>query len=91
MKYKTLTYSIEGKFFYSIRFWADATGKVYGPRERPPFVGGIPCQMRQLEAALTELDREGWELVSASVWTELLFTRAGCAVLRQSDSSTPRT
>jgi hypothetical protein len=82
-EYKTLIYSIEGKYVYSLRFWADRMGKVYGPRERATLVGGLWRQMRQLEEALKELDQEGWELVSVSVWTAFLATRHGCAVLRR--------
>lgn len=83
-EYKTLTYLIEGKYYYSLRYWGDpSTGKVCGPRERATLVGGIPRQMHQLEEALKELDQEGWELVSVSVWTVFPFTRQGCAVLRR--------
>lgn len=83
-EYKTLTYLLEGKHFYSLRYWGDASaGKVYGPQERATLVGGVWRQMRQLEEALKELDKEGWELVSVSVWTAFLFTRHGCAVLRR--------
>ena len=57
-----------GKVVYSLRFWADSAGKAYGPRERSTLIGGIARQMRQLEEALKELDREGWELVSVSAW-----------------------
>ena len=77
--YKTLVYCLQGRF----RFWADTTGKTYGPRERTTLVGGIPRQMRQLEGALTELDQEGWELVSMSVWMVFPLTRHGCAVVRR--------
>jgi hypothetical protein len=45
-------------------------------------IGGIHQQMRQLEQALKELDQEGWELVSASIWMTF-FTRHGVAVLRR--------
>jgi hypothetical protein len=82
-EYKTLVYSIEGKVVYSLRFWADSAGKAYGPRERSTLIGGIIRQMRQLEEALKELDREGWELVSVSAWLAFPFTRHGCAVLRR--------
>jgi hypothetical protein len=82
-EYKTLVYSLEGKVVYSLRFWADSAGKAYGPRERSTLIGGIARQMRQLEDALKELDREGWELVSVSAWMAFPFTRHGCAVLRR--------
>ena len=81
-EYKALTYLIEGKYYYSLRYWGDpSTGKVYGPRERSTIL--IWRQMQQLEAALKELDQEGWELVSVSVWTAFPMTRHGCAVLRR--------
>ena len=83
-EYKTLVYSIEGKVVYSLRFWADSAGKVYGPRERTRLMGGTAGQMRQLEGALKELGGEGWDLVSVSAWTAFPFTRQGCAVLRRS-------
>ncbi len=82
-EYKTLIYGIEGKVVYSLRFWGDSAGKAYGPRERSTLIAGISRQMCQLEEALKELDRDGWELVSVSVWTAFLFTRQGCAVLRK--------
>jgi hypothetical protein len=82
-EYKTIVYSIEGKYFYSLRFWADSKGKVYGPRERAKLIGGIARQMRQLEQALKELDQEGWELVSVSTWMVFLATKHGTAVLRR--------
>jgi len=83
-EYKTLVYALEGKYFYSLRCWYDCSaGKVYGPRERAILVGGIPGQLRQLEEAMKELDQEGWELVSVSVWTAFPMTRHGCAVLRR--------
>ena len=79
-EYKTLTYGIEGKYVYSLRFWEDFSRQTYGPKERS--MTGIPQQMRQLEEALKELDQEGWELVSASIWLNF-FTRQGVAVLRR--------
>ena len=82
-EYKTLVYSVEGKYYYSLRFWADSQGKAYGPRERSTLIGGIARQMRQLEQALQELDQEGWELVSVSTWMAFLVTRHGTAVLRR--------
>lgn len=82
-EYKTLVYSVEGKVACSWRTWADAAGKTYGPRERSTLIGGIGRQMRQLEEALKELDGEGWELASVSVWMMFPFTRQGCAVLRR--------
>jgi hypothetical protein len=82
-EYKTLVYSLEGKYFYSLRFWADSARKTYGPRERSTLIGGIARQMRQLEQALQELDQEGWELVSVSTWMALPATRHGTAVLRR--------
>jgi hypothetical protein len=83
MNYKTLTYSIQGRGTHSLRFWADSAGKAYGPQERARLIGGIAGQMRQLEAALAELDKDGWELVSVSVWTAFPATRLGCAVLKK--------
>ena len=82
-EYKTLTYTFEGKFFNTLRFWADASGRVYGPREPARSVGGVAHQMRQLEEALKELDQDGWELVSASVWTGWPYTPHGAAILRR--------
>ena len=82
-EYKTLIYSIQGKVVYSLRFWADSAGKAYGPRERSTLIGGIARQMRQLEEALKVLDREGWELVSMSIWLAFACVRHGCAVLRR--------
>ena len=82
-QYKTLWYSIQGKVFYSLRFWADHAGRVYGPRERARWVGGLASQLRQLEEALKELDQEGWELVATSIWMSFPGTRHGCAVVRQ--------
>jgi hypothetical protein len=82
-EYKTLTYAIEGKVVYSLRFWADSSGRAYGPKERARWIGGIFQQMRQLEEALNELDRDGWELVSMSVSVVFLFVRHGAAVLRR--------
>jgi hypothetical protein len=82
-EYKTLTYSIEGKYFYSLRFWVDSAGKTHGTRERSSLIGGIVVQMQQLEKALKELDEEGWELVSVSVWMAFPGVRHGCAVLRR--------
>ena len=81
-EYKTLTYCIEGKVVYSLRFWEDSSRRAYGPKERARLIGGIHQQARQLEAALKELDQEGWELVSASIWMTF-FTRHGVAVLRR--------
>ena len=80
-EYKTLMYGIEGKYYYSLRYWADSTGKSYGPRARATLF--VWRQMHQLEEALKELDQEGWELVSASVWVAFPYTRHGCAVLRR--------
>jgi hypothetical protein len=82
-EYKTLVYSVEGKYFYSLRYWADTQGNAYGPRQRTTLIGGIFRQMRQLEQALKELDQEGWELVSVSTWMAFFFTRHGTAVLRR--------
>jgi hypothetical protein len=81
-EYKTLTYGIEGKVVYSLRFWVDASRRVYGSKESGRLIGGIHQQMRQLEEALKQLDQEGWELVSASIWMTFL-TRHGVAVLRR--------
>jgi hypothetical protein len=81
-EYKTLTYGIEGKVMYSLRFWEDASRRAYGPKERARLIGGIHQQMRQLEAALKELDQEGWEVVSVSICMTF-FTRHGVAVLRR--------
>ena len=81
-EYKSLTYGIEGKVVYSLRFWEDSSRRAYGPKERGRWIGGIHQQMRQLEQALKELDQDGWELVSASVWMTF-FTRHGVAVLRR--------
>jgi hypothetical protein len=81
-EYKTLTYVHEPKGFHPRRYWADSSGQGYGPRERARWVAGVTHQMRQLEEALKELDRDGWELVSVSVWGEA-FTRMGAAVLRR--------
>ncbi len=83
MNYKTLFYSIEGQGSHSLRFWADSAGKAYGPKERSKLIGGIAGQMQQLETVLAELDKEGWELVSVSVWTAFPCTRHGCAVLKR--------
>ena len=85
MNYKTLTYSIQGRGSHSLRFWADSAGKTYGPQERSKLIGGIAEQMQQLEAALAELDKEGWELVSVSAWTAFPVTRHGCAVLKKAN------
>ena len=81
-EYKTIAYGIEGKVVYSLRFWEDSSRRVYGPKERARLIGGIHQQRRQLEEGLKELDQEGWELVSASIWTTF-FTRHGVAVLRR--------
>jgi hypothetical protein len=81
-EYKTLTYVHEPKAFARRRYWADIAGTAYGPKERPRWIAAVTHQMRQLEAALAELDRDGWELVSASVWSEY-GTRLGAAVLRR--------
>ena len=81
-EYKTIAYGIEGKVVYSLRFWEDSSRRVYGPKERARLIGGIHQQRRQLEEALKDLDQEGWELVSASIWTTF-FTRHGVAVLRR--------
>jgi hypothetical protein len=82
-EYKIQVYSMEGNVVYSLRFWSDSAGKAYGPRERSTLIGGILRQMRQLEEALKELDREGWGLVSVSAWLNFPFTPQGCAVLRR--------
>jgi hypothetical protein len=87
-EYKTLVYSIEGKYFYSLRYWADSQGKAYGPRERSTLIAGIARQMRQLEQALRDLDQEGWELVSVSAWMAFPATRHGAAVLRRRVATT---
>ena len=81
-EYKTIAYGIEGKVVYSLRFWEDASRRTYGPKERGRLIGGIHQQMRQLEEALKQLDQEGWELVSVSVWMTFL-ARHGVAVLRR--------
>jgi hypothetical protein len=86
-EYKTLLYSLEGRYWYSLRFWVDPTGKAYGPRERATLIGGLVRQMRQLEEALKELDQEGWELVSVSTWMAFPATRHGCAVLRRASAT----
>src|SRR5262245_42529257 len=57
-EYKTLTYGIEGKVVYSLRFWEDASRRTYGPKERGRLIGGIHQQMRQLEEALRQSDQE---------------------------------
>jgi hypothetical protein len=82
-EYKSLTYSLQGKVVYSLRFWADSSGRAYGPKDRARLIGGIAQQVRQLGEALKELDQEGWELVSVSVWMTF-FVRHGVAVLRRS-------
>ena len=82
-EYKTVFYAIEGKYTHSLRFWADASGKRYGPEARSSFLGGISRQLSQFEGALQELDREGWEVVSMSIWTAFPGTRQGCALLRR--------
>ena len=81
-EYKTLTYVHEPKAFSRRRYWADAAGTAYGPKERGRWVAAVAQQMGQLEVALAELDRDGWELASASVWSEY-STRTGAAVLRR--------
>ncbi len=82
-EYKTLHYAYEGKVVYSVRFWADAEGKAYGPRERSRLIAGESWQMHQLEGALKELDGEGWELVSVSTRLSFPFSLGGSAVLRR--------
>jgi hypothetical protein len=89
-EYKTLVYTYEGNFFLSfcaLWGWADSLGKSYGPRLRFPVsplrfpvAGGRTLQMCQLEEALKELNREGWELVSAT-WNAQGVQ--GSAVLRK--------
>ena len=64
-EYKTLMYGVEGKYVYTLRYWADSSLRAYGPKERAHWWGGLLHQIRQLEEALKELDQEGWELVSA--------------------------
>jgi hypothetical protein len=87
-EYKTLVYAVEGRFFSSMRFWADTAGNVYGPKVRNRMVGGIFQQMEQLEAALNELSKQGWELVSASIATGKV-RRGGCVVLRRAAAEEP--
>jgi hypothetical protein len=89
-EYKTLTYALQGQVFYSLRFWADSSGKAYGLQERSRWVGGVAHQLQQLETALRELDRDGWELVSVSVWTSFPLTRQGAAVLRRPKPASPK-
>jgi hypothetical protein len=81
-EYKSLTYAVQGKVVYTLRFWADSSGRSYGPKERGRLIGGVRQQVRQLEEALKELDQEGWELVSSSIWTTF-FVRHGVALLRR--------
>jgi len=81
-EYKTLTYVHEPGAFRPRRYWADAAGKGYGPRERGHWLAGDAQQMRHLEAALMELDEDGWELVSVSVWSAH-SVRSGAIVLRR--------
>jgi hypothetical protein len=81
-EYKSLVYGIEGKYIYSLRFWVDGSGRVYGPRERSRLIGGLFQQVRQLEEALKELDQEGWELVSATIGLSW-WVRHGVSVLRR--------
>ncbi len=91
-EYKTLVYGIEGKVFYSNRFWVDVStsldepGNRYGPTERSRLIGKIFQAMKQLEEALKQLDEEGWELVSTSFSTGI-FSFHGMAVLRKSSPS----
>ena len=85
--YKTLTYVHEPAAFSRRRYWADQSGTAYGPKERGRWVGGDAHQMRQLEEALKELDRDGWELVSVSVWSSY-SVRSGAAVLRRPAAGT---
>lgn len=55
-EYRTLFYALEGKHFYSLRYWYDlSAGNIYGPKERATLLGGIPRQMRQLEEALQNI------------------------------------
>jgi hypothetical protein len=88
-EYKTLTYTFERKFFNSLRYWADSSGRAYGPRELERNFGGVAYQMRQLELALKELDQDGWELFSASVWTSWPYTQHGTAILRRPPRKVP--
>ena len=88
-EYKTLTYTFEGKFFSTLRFWADSSGRAYGPREQARSIGRVAQQLRQLEEALKELDQDGWELVSASVWTSWPYTQHGAAILRRPPRKVP--
>ena len=82
-EYKALTYLIEGKYTHSLRYWGDSTGKAYGKKEKSKWIGGVGWQMEQLEEALAELDEDGWELVTMSIWTAFLVTRHGTAMLRR--------
>ena len=82
-EYKALIYLIEGKGWYSLRYWGDSSGKAYGKKEKSTLLAAVVRQMEQLEGALAELDEDGWELVTVSIWTALPMTRQGTAMLRR--------
>jgi len=62
-----------------------AEGKQVGENEKSRFIGRICQALRLLETALTELDAEGWELVSTSC--SGIWNFYGTAVLRLSAKS----
>lgn len=83
-EYKALIYAIEGKYTHSLRYWCELSGsKAYGEKQRARLIGAIPSQMKQLEQAMTELDQEGWELVSHSTSMIFPWVPQGTAIVRR--------
>lgn len=96
-EYRTLIYgtpaAAPGSFgrFRGVRHWAfaapthDAASVVVGESEQARFVGKLWQANRLLESALAQLDREGWELVSASF--SGLIGLYGTAIVKRRDRS----
>ncbi len=64
-QYKTICYHPRATgILSSVRGWADAVGKEYGPWEKGQ--NDWAHFLRQTEEALRLLDAEGWEFVSLS-------------------------
>jgi hypothetical protein len=83
-EYKTLVYSAKRVGILRVAGgWRDTSGTWYGPIS-PYLALGMPDQLaQQLQAALTTLDGEGWELVSLGQLLPVRAPFSACAILRR--------